>query len=67
MATPQTKVFATLSALSALPSVTLLATLAIDPDFPIAFYTGIAFTHSALVCVAAIVATAISAVCDLFD
>lgn len=62
-----TKVFATLAGLMAMPSVALLSTLAINPDFPIAVYTGYLFTQSALVCAASFAAAIISSVCDLFN
>lgn len=64
MMTMHTRVFGAFAALTACPSVTLLSVLALNPDFPIAIYTGWLFTHSALICVGFGVATLVSGICD---
>lgn len=62
-----TKTFAALMVLSALPSVFLCMNVAINPDFPIQFYTGLIVTWSAVACVGLMCVTTLSLACDLFE
>lgn len=62
-----TKVFASLTALGSLPSVALCAQVAVDPEFPIQFYTGLIITWSAVGCIGLMLVTTVSLACDLFS
>lgn len=62
-----TRIFAALAGFASGPSVILCAETAINPDFPIQFYTGLIVTWSAVGCVGLILVTTVSLTCDLFS
>lgn len=62
-----TKVFASLCAVAALPSVGLCLNAAINPDFPIQFYLGLIVTWSAVICTMLMLVATVSLACDLLQ
>ena len=66
MASAHVRIFRAIYCFAAMPAVTLLATVFVNPDFQIEIFTGYLYTGSAVIAVAAGAAWFVSGLIDAF-